>query len=116
MPKPTAQAPTQSTRKGEVWLSCLLIALACLAAYHNSFSGPFIYDDKDAVVDNASIRHLSTAWSSPSDETNTAGGRPVFNFSLALSYALSRNQARGVSTPLRPGHPPFGSTLSFWHR
>ncbi len=67
-------------------LACGLIVLAALAAYHNSFSGPFILDDPVAIRDNPSIQHFGTALSPPAD--STAGGRPLLNLTFALNYAL----------------------------
>ncbi|MGA3008404.1 MAG: hypothetical protein ABSE59_11000, partial [Opitutaceae bacterium] len=66
------------------------IVLAALAAYHNSFSGPFIYDDMGSITGNPTIWHLwplSKALSPPAGQT--VGGRPLLNLSLALNYALS---------------------------
>ena len=72
------------------FVACGVIVLAALAAYHNSFSGPFIFDDSGSITGNPTIRHLWPAWktlSPPSDQT--VGGRPLLNLSLALNYALS---------------------------
>jgi tetratricopeptide (TPR) repeat protein len=63
-----------------------LIVLAALAAYHNSFSGPFVFDDLASITDNPTIRHLGSAWSPPVD--STAGGRPLLNLTFAINYAL----------------------------
>jgi len=68
----------------------LLIILAAIVAYHNSFSGPFVFDDIPAITDNSSIRNL---WSigrvlSPPLTSTGAAGRPVVNLSLAINYAL----------------------------
>jgi len=60
--------------------------LAALAAYHNSFSGPFVFDDLASITDNPTIRHLGSAWSPPVD--STAGGRPLLNLTFAINYAL----------------------------
>jgi tetratricopeptide (TPR) repeat protein len=75
------------------WLACGVIVLAALAAYHNSFSGPFIYDDIGSITQNSTIHHLwpiGKVLSPPSDQPGqTVGGRPLLNLSLALNYALS---------------------------
>jgi tetratricopeptide (TPR) repeat protein len=80
-------APSRSQALG----GAALIALGVLAAYHNCFGTPFVYDDQLAIVENPSIRHLWPAWgalfSEPAD--TTVGGRPVANLTLALNYALS---------------------------
>jgi Flp pilus assembly protein TadD len=68
---------------------------AALAAYQNSFSDSFIFDDLPAIVDNSTIRQLGStgAWSPPIH--STVSGRPAVNFSLALSYAISGPRAWG---------------------
>jgi tetratricopeptide (TPR) repeat protein len=63
------------------------VVLAAFAAYHNSFSGPFIFDDKPVILENSTIRHL---WSAllPPPGGMTVSGRPMLNLSLAINYAL----------------------------
>jgi len=70
-------------------LAPLLLVLAGLLAYGNSFTAPFVFDDTSSVLNNDSIRHLwpiDNALSPPS--VAGVGGRPVFNLSLAVNYAL----------------------------
>jgi protein O-mannosyl-transferase len=74
------------------WLSaaaCALIAAACLAAYSNSFSGPFIFDDFPSIPNNPTIWKLSHVGRvlSPPPHGQTVSGRPLLNLSLALNYA-----------------------------
>jgi Flp pilus assembly protein TadD len=70
----------------------LVIAAAVLLAYHNSFNVPFVFDDEMAIVANSSLHNLWTACFPPPDLTGLPiSGRPVVNFSLGLSYALSGN-------------------------
>jgi hypothetical protein len=54
-----------------------VLVLAALAAYHNSFSGPFILDDPVAITDNLSIKHFASALSPPAG--STTAGRPLLN-------------------------------------
>jgi len=75
--------------KRPVLLAGLVLALAALAAYHNSFGGPFIFDDEQSIVHNPSIRSLATALQPPAGWGFTVSGRPVLNLSLALNYAIS---------------------------
>jgi len=64
-----------------------VIAAGAIAVYSRTFSVPFLFDDGPAIVDNRTIRHLSTAfWPAPD---TTAGGRPILNLSLAINYAIS---------------------------
>lgn len=67
-----------------------LIALLALLAWHNSFSAPFVFDDKINILENPSIRSLkplSSVLSAPPG-TGTAG-RPLLNLSLAVNHAIS---------------------------
>jgi tetratricopeptide (TPR) repeat protein len=80
------------------WLACVVLALATAAAYHDSFSGPFVFDDKGSIVDNATIRHLGSlreVLSPPHLNGETVGGRPLLNLSLAINYALGGLEVRG---------------------
>ena len=73
-----------------------LIVLAGLAAYANSLSGPFIFDDDASIVHNPTIRHL-WAWpgplAPPGGGGRTVEGRPVLNLSFAINYALTGGRA-----------------------
>ncbi|MDQ5979375.1 MAG: Tetratricopeptide repeat protein, partial [Verrucomicrobiota bacterium] len=69
-----------------------LIAVAGVAAYWNSFSVPFVFDDIPCILDNPSIRHLwplSGPLNPPREFGYTVSGRPVLNLSLAVNYAIS---------------------------
>jgi tetratricopeptide (TPR) repeat protein len=66
----------------------VVVVLAALAAYHNSFSGPFVLDDPVAITDNLTIRHFGSALVPPSFSGATTAGRPVINLTFALNYAL----------------------------
>ena len=74
-----------------------LIVVAGLAAYANSFSGPFIYDDPASISNNPTIRQL---WSigrvlSPPRNGETVSGRPLLNLSFAIDYAIGGTNSRG---------------------
>jgi tetratricopeptide (TPR) repeat protein len=74
----------------------LLVIAAGLWAYHNSFRGPFIFDDVDSILANPHIRHLwpiREAVSAPPD--CAVSGRPVVCLTLALNYALDGLNVRG---------------------
>ncbi len=67
----------------------VLIA-AGIAAYANSFSGPFIFDDKPAIPDNPHVLHLWPIWDAMRwPDQSTLAGRPLVAFSFAVNYALS---------------------------
>jgi hypothetical protein len=83
------QGPAPKNLRVEHFVFPLLVA-AGLIAYHNSFRGPFVFDDIPAITWNTTIRTLwplSTVFSPPPH--NAATGRPIVNLSLALNYALS---------------------------
>ena len=73
-----------------------MIVLAGLAAYHNSFSGPFVFDDPAAILENPTIRRL---WSMADVLSppiwQTVGARPVANLSLAINYAFGGTEVWG---------------------
>src|SRR5271166_3135997 len=70
----------------------VLLALAALAAYHNSFSGPFIFDDARSIVDNPDIRHLATTLRG---DPRINASRPLLRVSLWINYALGGLEVRG---------------------
>ena len=70
-----------------MWMS-LVILLAGVAAYANSFSGPFIYDDLSSIPQNPHVRELWPVGEAVSAPPNTtASGRPIVSLTLALNYA-----------------------------
>jgi tetratricopeptide (TPR) repeat protein len=71
-----------------------LLALAAVAAYSDSFTGPWLFDDREAIAGNASLRHLATALVPPGGGLPVSG-RPVLNLSFALNYALGGTQVAG---------------------
>jgi tetratricopeptide (TPR) repeat protein len=90
---PPAPAPSRRT----VALAAGLLVLAALAAYWNTFSAPFVFDDVPGIIDNPSIRHLwplSTVLQ-PLAIFGSAAGRPVVNLSLAINYAIGGTDVRG---------------------
>ncbi len=64
------------------------IAVATVAAYHNSFSVPLFFDDTASIVQNESIRALwpPQTWWAPPAVAGTAG-RPLLNLTFALNHA-----------------------------
>jgi len=66
----------------------VLIIAAGAWAYHNSFRGPFIFDDA-SILENPHIRQLWPIWDAMSAPPDlTVNGRPIVCLSLALNYAL----------------------------
>ena len=74
-----------------------VLALAALAAYADSLSGAFVFDDFPAIVDNPSLRHL---WPlgrvlTPPHGGVTVEGRPILNLSFAINWALGGSEVAG---------------------
>jgi tetratricopeptide (TPR) repeat protein len=74
-----------------------LIVLAALTAYHDSFRGPFVFDDHCSIVANRTVRRL---WPIgpvllPPADGSAVDRRPVVNFSVALNYALGGTSVWG---------------------
>jgi tetratricopeptide (TPR) repeat protein len=79
-------------------LPALILCCATIAAYWNTFSSPFVFDDSNAVQENSSIRHLSSPTQILSLHQNVGkhtGGRPLLNLSFALNYAVGGLGAQG---------------------
>lgn len=94
---PTDQPePFVSASRWRIVLAGAGIVLAALAAYHNSLSGPFVFDDPKSITENVTIRppwSMSALLSPPADAT--VGGRPLTNLSLALNYAMGGTDVWG---------------------
>jgi protein O-mannosyl-transferase len=67
-----------------------IIAIAAVAAYHNSFSGPFVFDGVLQIEQNPNIRSLWPPWA-PMLGTQ----RPIPVWSCAVNYALGRTNTWG---------------------
>jgi tetratricopeptide (TPR) repeat protein len=76
-------------RSRKLWGGSAILIVAIIAAYANSFHGPFIFDDGPSIVENPSIRHLGSpqVLAAPADSVTTTG-RPILNLSLAINYAI----------------------------
>ena len=78
-----------------------LLVLCSLAAYHNSFSNSFHYDDSHSLVDNYHIRSLANTpgfFSDPGMFSAMPGSRmyrPVLLVSYAINYAMGEYDVLG---------------------
>ena len=80
-----------------ILVGALAIVAACVAAYHNTFSLPFVFDDQLAIVENATIRRLwplIDVLRGPQDGSGVAG-RPLLNLTFAINHALGGLDVRG---------------------
>jgi tetratricopeptide (TPR) repeat protein len=88
------QNPGSRFAHGNIFLAAGFLVVATLAAYYNSFSVPFLFDDTPGIKENATIRHLWPVWQAlipphgPHDGGLPVAGRPMVNLSLALNYAF----------------------------
>ncbi len=91
MYRPRMDKPAGS---GMILAAAGLIMLVTAAAFSSSFGGTFVFDDPAAIVRNPTIRQL---WPisvplSPPNHGETVSGRPLLNLSLAINYAISRDE------------------------
>ncbi|MBS0664377.1 MAG: tetratricopeptide repeat protein [Verrucomicrobia bacterium] len=80
-----------------IWLPGLGLIIAALLAWSNTWSAPFVFDDRAAILDNPTIRDLSRLGEvlAPPADGRAVAGRPVVNLSLALNYAVGQANPRG---------------------
>ncbi len=84
--------PAAPASRRAILICAAALALATLAAFHNTFAVPLVFDDIPSVAGNRSILHLWPIWDvlNPSGcDGYTFSGRPVLNLSLALCHAVS---------------------------
>ncbi|MEK7755821.1 MAG: hypothetical protein AAB385_01260, partial [Planctomycetota bacterium] len=79
---PTTVVGNDGERLWRRVLPSVLLAAVVAAAYSNSFSGAFLFDDLYHIVENERILQLWPPWDLLTVE------RPVVEFSLAVNYAL----------------------------
>lgn len=87
--RPERGKTSAARKRTPIVLAAIVILAGCLA-YANSFNGPFVGDDVDAIVNNPNIRSLSPitrALTAPKD--TTVAGRPAVSLSFAINYALA---------------------------
>jgi protein O-mannosyl-transferase len=112
MTAPRPELHEVSTRRTPGW--CLLVIVAAaFTAYHNSFHGPFVFDDASSIVTNPTIRTLwpLTAPLTPPAANVTAQGRPILNLSLALNHAIGGTAVEGYHVGNLLIHTLAGLTL-----
>ena len=70
-------------------VAVVLLVLAGLLAYQNSYDAPFVFDDVSSIVENPTLHSLAGALSPPLGGSLTVEGRPLLNLSFALNHAFS---------------------------
>ena len=95
---PEAMSPRTNShairRRWQLGLAICLLCAAALWAYHNSFGGPFVFDDTESIASNASIHGFWSALRPPA-EGLTVTARPVLNLSFAANYAAAGANVSG---------------------
>ena len=69
-------------------LAGVVIAVAAVAAYANSFRGPFVFDDLSSIPENATIRSLVQSLWPPHGAAAgglSVAGRPFLNFTRGMN-------------------------------
>ncbi|MCJ7545195.1 MAG: tetratricopeptide repeat protein [Phycisphaerae bacterium] len=87
---PVAEIRLASTpTRPHLLVAVVVLLVAGFAAYWNSFAGVLVFDDIQAIQDNASIRSLGNlrAVLCPPASSPMAG-RPLVNLTLAVNYAI----------------------------
>jgi hypothetical protein len=87
--------------KLNTWNTLPLLILVALLAYGNIFTQGFVYDDRELVVDNPTVRSLSQVpqnltshyWSGSRSQGNLY--RPLINISLTIDYAIHGLNPKG---------------------
>lgn len=89
--------PSTPSRPVSSVVAALLTVGMVLAAWSNSFTSPFHFDDHASILDNATIRSFwpATWLRPPATAGETVGGRPVLNFTFAINYVFGRLDVRG---------------------
>ncbi|HTX65109.1 MAG TPA: tetratricopeptide repeat protein [Opitutaceae bacterium] len=90
---PPALAADRASRRATI-LAGAGLALAAVAVYANSFSGPFIFDDLLSIPQNLTLGSLRTALAPPGGGL-TVTGRPMLNLSFAVNRALGGDRVWG---------------------
>jgi tetratricopeptide (TPR) repeat protein len=67
----------------QAWIAVLILVVAGVVFYSNTFSSPFIFDDKAYIAQKETLHQLWPLWT-PMLNSH----RPVADFSFALNYAL----------------------------
>ncbi len=124
-------AKRDNLRRGGLLAGAVIVG-AATAAYRNTFSVPFIFDDSLSIAGNPTIHHLWPPWlplSPPHGQGLTVEGRPILNLSLAIDCAISGTRvwsyhATNLLIHMAAGLTLFGilrrtlercSGLSEWH-
>src|ERR1700690_3677086 len=110
-PAGTPTMKTTSAWRPEGWVAALgaTLAAAAAAAYSGTFAVPMVFDDRDSILSNPTLRHLVSAFFPPAE--STVGGRPLLNVTLALNHAVSGTEVWSYHATNLAIHVLAGLTL-----
>jgi tetratricopeptide (TPR) repeat protein len=110
-PTPDPAVPAFSRRN--TLIAAATLVAAGFAVHANSLTVPFFFDDRLAIVENPTIRHLAALGQVLSPPANGSGvdGRPLVNLSFALNYAFGGTAVRGYHVVNLIIHVLAGLTL-----
>lgn len=80
-------AAAEPSRAAVIGAGLCVFTVAALA-YLNSLAGPAILDDWQSIIENPSIRSLRNLGAVLTPDRGPTNGRPFYNLSLALDYAI----------------------------
>ena len=83
-----AAPPTKPTHRSIAWHP-LLVVVAGVVAYYNSFAGAFVFDDHAHIHASSRIKDLWAVW------PVLGGRRPTVDITLAVNYAVGQFDAWG---------------------
>jgi tetratricopeptide (TPR) repeat protein len=102
--------PSDASDKRAMWIWTALILILGFAAYSNSFTGPFIFDDAGSIANNRTLQSFTTALSPPKG-AYTVSGRPILNLSFAINYSVHGTSIAGYHIVNLLIHLAAGFTL-----
>lgn len=96
-----------------VLLAGFFLVVVLLLVYLPSFKAPFIFDDQQNIVENATLRSLWPIWNAfHAPAESGLVGRPLINMTLALNFAWSGNAPWSYHVVNLAIH--LGATLLLW--
>ncbi|HVU39193.1 MAG TPA: tetratricopeptide repeat protein [Opitutales bacterium] len=87
--------PVETTARWKIFAAVLLLVLAGLLAYANSFHGPLVFDDAASITNNPTLRQGLAGALQPPANGETVTARPLLNLSFALNYAHGGEEVAG---------------------
>ncbi len=94
-PKTASDGPGAPGQSLWTALACAAILAAGIAAWSNSFNGPFIFDDLLAIQDNPTLQHFPSWENFAPQPSSPTARRPIVNLTLAINAAISGRDVRG---------------------